>query len=157
MAFTVYTRNLIPSCALPKQILLEAWTKRHVDVFHLHVFGSTVYVKIPIDKNGGQQINGGSKLDDRTMVGKLIGYLPGHGGYQVLLGDGRVVRSKDVDFDEGNPHLTTSGDGNGDVNDVGDQQNANLPKPTSTPMEKPREPMVTPVETMTGNVDVNYK
>ena len=90
------------------------------------------------------------------MVGKLIGYLPGHRGYRVLLGDGlgRVVRSKDVDFDEGNPHLTTGGDSDGDVNDVGDQQNANLPKPMATPMEKLREPTVTPVETTTGNVDV---
>ena len=71
-----------------------------------------------------------------------------------MLGDGRVVRSKDVNFDEGNPHLTTGGDGNGDVDDVSDQQNANLLKPTATPMEKPREPMVTPVETTTGNADV---
>ena len=103
-AFSVYTQNLIPSHVRPRHIPLEGWMKQKVDVGHLRVFGSKAYVKIPIDKNE-QQINGGSKLDNRMMVGKLIGYLPGHGGYQVLLDDRRVVRSKDVEFEEGKPHL----------------------------------------------------
>ena len=62
-------------------------------------------MKIPIDANG-RQVNGGSKLDDRTIPGKFVGYLPGHAGYRILLEDGRVMKSKDVEFIEDQPHHT---------------------------------------------------
>ena len=93
-------RIRLRTCARADCILLEWWSGRHVDVSHLRVFGSTAWVKLPIDKNG-RQVNGGSKLDDRTVKGCLVGYMPGHGGYRILLDDGRIVRSKDVVFEEG--------------------------------------------------------
>ncbi len=117
---------------------------------HLRVFRSKAYVKIPIDKNG-HQINGGSKLDDRTMVGKLVGYLPGHGGYRVLLDDGRVVRSKDVEFEEGKPHLTISND-SGDIDDDHPYKAPSATKPPAT--EPTATTSVTPSGTSTTEVVV---
>ena len=72
---------------------------------HLRTFGCRVFMKIPIDANG-RQVNRGSKLDDRTIPGKFVGYLPGHAGYQILLEDGRVMKSKDVELIKDQPHRT---------------------------------------------------
>ena len=102
-AYSAYTRNLIPLSALPGKIPLEGWTKKKVDVSHLRTFGCKVYVKVPVDSNG-RQVNGGSKLDERTLEGTFIGYLQGHRGYRVLMKDSRVIKSKDVEFLEGPAH-----------------------------------------------------
>ncbi len=102
-AYSCYTRNLIPSNTIPGKISIEGWTGRKVDVSHLHTFGCKVFVKIPTDANG-HQVNGGSKLDDRTLQGTFIRYLPGHRGYRILLDDGKVMKSKDVEFIEGPAH-----------------------------------------------------
>ena len=67
-----------------------------------------MHVHIPTDANS-QQVNGRSKLDACTIEGIFIGYLPshgGHGGYRILLSDGRIMKSKDIEFIEGTAHRT---------------------------------------------------
>ena len=67
-----------------------------------------MHVRIPMDANG-RQVNGGSKLDARTVKGIFIGYLPshgGHGGYRILLSDGQIMKSKDIEFIKGTAHRT---------------------------------------------------
>ena len=40
------------------------------------------------------------------MEGRFIGYLQGHAGYRILLKDGWILKSKDVEFLEDPPHRT---------------------------------------------------
>ena len=98
-------------------------------------------MKVPVDSNG-QQVNSGSKLDERTLEGTFIGYLQGHGGYWVLLKDGRLIKSKDVEFLEGPAHRTESTSGiNEDVdflksNNTSSQRTVPVPV-TSVPPDLP--------------------
>ena len=62
-AYSVYTRNLIPSNTIPGKIPPEGWMKKKIDMSHLRAFGCKVHVKVPVDANGCQ-VNGGSKLDE---------------------------------------------------------------------------------------------
>ena len=107
-AYSIHTRNMIPSKSIPDKIPLEGWTKRRVDVSYLYTFSCKVYVWIPTDANG-RQVNGGSKLDARTENGIFIGYLLSHGGhgrYRILVNDGQIMKSKDVEFVKGPAHRT---------------------------------------------------
>ena len=79
-AYSVYTCNLIPSSTLPGKIPLEGWMKKRINISHLCTFGCKVHVKVLVDTNRCQ-VNGGSKLDKRTLEGTFISYLQGHGGY----------------------------------------------------------------------------
>ncbi|KAK0431594.1 hypothetical protein EV421DRAFT_1674187, partial [Armillaria borealis] len=74
-AMSFYTHNLIPSRRHPDKIPAEHWFNCHQDVSHLHTFGSTCWVKIPIAH--GLQVTSGSKLDDQSVKATFLGYAMG--------------------------------------------------------------------------------
>ena len=105
-AFSIATRNLIPSRRHPSRIPLESLSGKRQDVSHLRVFGSKCWAKIPTVH--GVQVTGGSKLDPRGVECRLLGYAPGGGNYKVQdTVSGRVFVSRDVIFEEGHPHRTS--------------------------------------------------
>jgi len=105
-AYSVATRNLVPSRRHPGKIPLEAFTGKRQDVLHLRVFGAKCWTKIPIVH--GAQVTGGSKLDSRGVECRFLGYSGGHGNYKVQnVETRRVFVSRDVIFEEGHPHRTS--------------------------------------------------
>ena len=64
-AYSIDTRNVIPSQRHPGKIPLEFFTRKRQSVAHLWVFGSRCWAKIPTVN--GVQITGGSKLDSRGV------------------------------------------------------------------------------------------
>ena len=106
-AHSIYTRNLIPSRRHPKRIPLESITGKRQNISHLRVFGAKCWAKIPTVH--GIQVNGGSKLDARSTECRLLGYAPGSGNYKVQdNATRRVFVSRDVVFEEGQPHRTSA-------------------------------------------------
>ena len=80
-AYSIDTRNLIPSRRHPGRIPLESFTGKRQDVSHLRVFGAKCWAKIPVVH--GAQVTGGSKLDPRSVECRFLGYVPGRGNYKV--------------------------------------------------------------------------
>jgi len=80
-AYSVATRNLIPSCRHPEKVPLEVFTGKRQNISHLHVFGSKCWAKIPTVN--GVQVTGGSKLDDTGVECLLLRYTTGNGNYKV--------------------------------------------------------------------------
>ena len=104
-AYSIYTRNLIPSRRLPGRIPLESFTGKRQDISHLRVFGVKCWAKIPTVH--GAQVTGGSKLDPRSVACRFLGYAMGAGNYKVQdVETRRVYVSRDVIFEEGLPHRT---------------------------------------------------
>ena len=104
-AYSIDTRNLIPSRRHPGRIPLEAFSGKRQDVAFLRVFGAKCWAKIPTVN--GVQVNGGSKLDPRSTECRLLGYASGRGNYRVQdIGTRRIFVSRDVVFEEGKPHRT---------------------------------------------------
>ncbi len=113
-AYSIDTRNIIPSRRHPGKIPLELFTGKRQSVAHLRVFGSRCWAKIPTVN--GVQINGGSKLDSRGVECRLLGYASGNGIYKVQdIASRRVLISRDVVFEEGHPHRTTPNIGETDL------------------------------------------
>ena len=111
-AYSIDTRNLIPSRRHPGRIPLESFTGKRQDISHLRVFGAKCWAKIPVVH--GAQVTGGSKLDPRSVECRFLGYAPGRGNYKVQdLVTRRVYVSRDVVFEEGLPSRTSA--------DVGEQ------------------------------------
>ncbi len=105
-SFSIATRNLIPSRRHPGLIPLESFTGRRQDVSHLRVFGAKCWAKIPTVN--GAQVTGGSKLDPRGVECRFLGYAGGSGNYKVQdLASRRVLVSRDVVFEEGQPRRTS--------------------------------------------------
>ncbi len=105
-SYSVFTRNLIPSRRHPGRIPLETFTGRRQTVSHLRVFGAKCWAKIPTVN--GAQVTGGSKLDPRGVECRFLGYAGGNGNYKVQdLISRRVVVSRDVIFEEGQPRRTS--------------------------------------------------
>jgi transposase InsO family protein len=105
-AFSVDTRNLIPSRRHPGKVPIEMFTGKRQSVSHLRVFGSKCWAKIPTVN--GAQVTGGSKLDARGVECRLLGYASGGGNYKVQdISSRRVFVSRDVIFEEGVPHRTS--------------------------------------------------
>ena len=75
-AYSIDTRNLIPSRRHPGCIPLESFSGKRQDVSHLRVFGSKCWAKVPTGL-------GGSKLDPRSVECRFIGYATGTGNYKV--------------------------------------------------------------------------
>jgi hypothetical protein len=112
-AYSIDSRNLIPSRRHPNQIPLELFTGKRQGVSHLRVFGAKCWAKIPTVN--GAQITGGSKLDPRSVTCRLLGYAPGSGNYKVQdISTRRVFVSRDMIFEEGQPRRTSAS--------VGEQQ-----------------------------------
>ena len=105
-AFSIDTRNLIPSRRHPGKVPLESFSGKRQDVSHLRVFGAKCWAKIPTVN--GALVSGGSKLDDRGVECRFLGYATGRGNYKVQdSASRRVFVSRDVIFEEGLPHRTT--------------------------------------------------
>ena len=100
-AYSIATRNLIPSRRHPGCIPLESFLGKRQDISHLRVFGAKCWAKIPVGL-------GGSKLDPRSVECRLLGYATGKGNYKVQdVASCRVFVSRDVVFEEGQPHRTS--------------------------------------------------
>jgi len=105
-AFSVETRNLIPSRRHPSLIPLESFSGKRQDVSHLRIFGSRCWAKIPTVN--GALVTGGSKLDERGVECRFLGYAGGCGNYKVQGAESRrVFVSRNVIFEEGQPHRTS--------------------------------------------------
>ena len=129
-AYSIYTRNLIPSRRFPDRIPLESLTGKRQDISHLRVFGAKCWAKIPTVH--GAQVTGGSKLDPRSVACRFLGYASGAGNYRVQdVESRRVYVSRDVVFEEGQPRrtLTSVGENMIPLFDVLDNDNppANVP------------------------------
>ncbi len=61
------------------------------DVSFLRPFGTKAFVLIPKEKRS-------SKLSSVSTTGVLVGYAPGLNGYRVLVGNSKVISSRDVVF-----------------------------------------------------------
>src|SRR6202522_1277904 len=104
-AYSIYTRNLIPSRRSPGRIPLELFSGKRQGVGHLRVFGAKCWAKVPTVN--GQQVTGGSKLDPRSLECRLLGYGTGTGNYKVQdITTRRTFISRDVIFEEGRPRRT---------------------------------------------------
>jgi len=102
-AFSVDTRNLVPSRRHPGKVPMESFTGKRQSVSHLRVFGSRCWAKVPTIN--GALVTGGLKLDSRGVECRLLGYASGGGNYKVQdITSRRVFVSCDVIFEEGNPH-----------------------------------------------------
>ena len=101
-AYSIDTRNLIPSRRHPARIPLEAFTSKRQDISHLRTFGAKCWAKVPTAL-------GGSKLDPRSVECRFLGYTTGRGNYKVQdIVSHRVFVSRDVVFEEGQPHRTSA-------------------------------------------------
>jgi transposase InsO family protein len=125
-AYSIDTRNLIPSRRHPGRIPLELFTGKRQGVAHLRVFGSKCWAKTPI-------AHGASKLDPKSTECRLLGYATGRGNYKVQdIASRRVFVSRDVIFEEGSPHRTSAS--------VGEQIplfDVNMPSNDTPPADKP--------------------
>ncbi|KAL7280494.1 hypothetical protein ACG7TL_005426 [Trametes sanguinea] len=102
-----YTKNLTASMRQGGKTPYERFYGTIPDISHLRVFGCLAWVKVPDDTR--------IKLTSKSMRGFLVGYtedasyriwLPQEGGVR-----GKVIRSRDVVFEEGPPHRTLTAEG----------------------------------------------
>ena len=132
-AYSIHTRNLIPSRRHPAQIPLEAFSGKRQTVAHLRTFGAKCWAKIPTVH--GVLVTGGSKLDARSMECRFLGYATGTGNYKVQdVATHRVFVSRDVIFEEGSPHRTlpSVGEELPLFDTLSTEPLANVPKPAIT-------------------------
>jgi hypothetical protein len=95
----IYLRDFLSTRRHPGKVPHEIWYKTKPDVSHLHAFSGIVYAKIPKE-------HGVSKLEPRLIKTVLIGYY-GWGAYWLLdQSTGRIIKSRDVIFEEGSGHRT---------------------------------------------------
>jgi hypothetical protein len=113
-AYSIDTRNLIPSRRHPGRIPAELFTGKRQSVAHIRVFGSKCWSKIPTVH--GVQVTGGSKLDSRGAECRLLGYASGTGNYKVQdIATRRIYVSRDIIFEEGRPHRTLTSVGENQI------------------------------------------
>ena len=141
-AYSIDTRNLIPSRRHPGRIPLESFSGKRQGVAHLRVFGAKCWAKIP-------NAHGGSKLDPRSNECRLLGYASGSGNYKVQDAESRrVFVSRDVVFEEGQPRRMSPG--------VGEQLHIPLfdaDIATTGPHDGGHQTPVVPVDHTTTGVD----
>ncbi|CAI7854748.1 unnamed protein product [Closterium sp. NIES-53] len=96
--------NLYPHPLLPSTTPTELWTKDKLDVSSLRVWGSKAYVLIhPSDRSRSM-----GKLAPRTLPFIFLGHNPTSHDYLFLHPpSGRLVRSRDVVFDESTPYYSS--------------------------------------------------
>ena len=105
-SYSVHTRNLIPSRRHPGRIPFESFSGKRQGVSYLWVFGAKSWAKIPTVN--GAQVTGGSKLNPRAVECRFLGYAGGGGNYKVQdVVTQRIFVSRDVVFEEGQPHRTS--------------------------------------------------
>jgi len=80
-----------PTCVKGKSPY-EMWYNKKPKITHLRVFGCTAYVHVPDQRR--------KKMDAKAEKGILVGY-EGDDGYKILIQPGnKMIRSRDVVFDE---------------------------------------------------------
>ncbi|CAI5474127.1 unnamed protein product [Closterium sp. Yama58-4] len=96
--------NLYPHPSRPTTTPTELWTSTKPDISPLRVWGSKAYVLIhPEDRS-----RAAGKLASRTLPCIFIGHNPTSPDYLFLHPpSGRLIRSRDVVFDEANPYYTS--------------------------------------------------
>ena len=98
-----YLRNRLPTKTKREKTPYELFHKRVPDVSHLRVFGCISYVTLVDGKIR-------SKLDARSVLGRLVGYSVGSKAYQVwcpsLL---KVIETRDTVFFEGTSKVPVDG------------------------------------------------
>ena len=95
-AYSIDTRNLVPSHHHPGCIPTKSFSGKQQSVAHLHVFGAKCWVKMPA-------AHGASKLDPQSTECHFLGYVSRSGNYKVQdIVSCRVFVSCDVIF-EGQP------------------------------------------------------
>jgi hypothetical protein len=105
VAYVTYTDNLLPSARANNQIPAQLWTGKRQDVSHLRPFGARGWATI---------VNGGpGRLDDQAVEGRMIGYGE-RGTYLLYTKTGAVIRSRDVNWEEGRAKRTRTLDGGED-------------------------------------------
>jgi len=91
----VYLANRSPTRSVWNKTPEEAWCGRKPCITHLRVFGSLAYAHVPDQRR--------SKLDDKSEKYIFIGYDSRSKGYKLYNPiNGKVVISRDVEFDEEN-------------------------------------------------------
>lgn len=101
VATAIYLKDFLPTARHPGKVPYELWYGKKPDVSHLRAFGCVAYAKVPKEE-------GESKLADRSIKTILVGYF-GRGAYRLLDREtGKIIKSRDVIFDEGNAHRTGS-------------------------------------------------
>jgi hypothetical protein len=100
MAVTmIYLRDFLPMRRHPGKVPHEIQYKTKPNMSHLHAFSCITYAKIPKE-------HGVSKLEPHLIKTVLIGYY-GQGAYWLLdQSTGRMIKSRDVIFEEGSGHCT---------------------------------------------------
>ena len=98
----VYIRNRVTSRTLPRnKTPYHFWNKTKPDLAHLRVFGSECWYKVPKVHL--------RKLDARGRPALMIGYASNQKGYKLWDTDeGKVVVSRDVEFDENRREIPES-------------------------------------------------
>src|SRR6202522_395222 len=101
-AYSIDTRNFIPSRRHPGRIPTESFSGKRQNILHLRVFGARCWAKVPTAQ-------GESKLNPRSIPCRLLGYESGSGNYKVQdVTSRRVFVSRDVIFEEGLPRRTSA-------------------------------------------------
>lgn len=95
----IHLSDFIPLSRHPGITPYERQTGKKPDIAYLRPFGCVAYAKIPKELNGG-------KLSAQSIKCALIGYFA-RGDYKLIdQSNGRIIRSRDVIFEEGTPHHT---------------------------------------------------
>jgi hypothetical protein len=138
------------------------------DVAFLRTYGSKAYVLVPKEKRN-------SKLDVVSISGKLVGYAPGCNGYRILIGNRKIISTRDVVFSPPNSNsaaplpMKESGDSSGqreqstattneeedDEDDDSSYSNINTtnPGPSAPAPEPPPGPIRRTTRTTAGRVN----
>jgi hypothetical protein len=102
-ATAIYLDNFIPSARRPGVVPWEMWTGKKQDVSHLRPFGCAAYAKVApeIDQ---------SKLLPRSIKYVMVGYF-GRSAYKLYdPATRRIIKCRDVIFEEGDGHRTLATD-----------------------------------------------
>jgi hypothetical protein len=90
---SVYLLNRMPTSALQKRTLFEAWFGYKPDLQHLKIFGCLCFTYMPHVKR--------EKLDKKAEPGVLIGYNSPSKAYGIFQPqNGKILVSRDVNFME---------------------------------------------------------
>ena len=90
---TIYVHNRISHSTLGNKTPEDMFTGENLEVSHLKIFGSLVYIHIPKEKR--------SKLDPLGKKGLFVGYSEQSKAYRIYIpGYRQIELSKDVTFDE---------------------------------------------------------
>ena len=132
----VYLRNLCPTTAIKGMTPYEAWFGEKPKVKHLRVFECGAYAHIPKDEQG--------KLDSKARKCILLGYGQDTKGYRLYDPlQRKVLRSRDVRFDEREKIEVVTGDNTGRhlVVDFSSDPELDTPNPSdeSTVEQVPRD------------------